>query len=349
MSTFRRIALIKPSALGDIVHTLPVLTALRERYPDAAITWVVNKAYEPLLIGHPHLTETLAFDRGSVRRGFRAGFTAIVHCANELRRRRFDLVLDLQGLLRTGLMTAATAAPVRIGFAAAREGARHFYTKRIEVPDAETIHAVDRYWRMIEAIDAGGSAKRFVLPVRSEERAAAERELAGLPRPWLALAVGSRWLTKQWPPEYFAELANRAFTANGGSVILVGVADDTPLSQQVQSGLRGPSVDLTGKTSLPRLTAILALADVMIANDTGPLHLAAALGRPCIAPYTCTRTAKHGPYGVTGRGVETTVECGGSYLKKCPHGLRCLADLTPPRLWEPLAEVLATWPISRSA
>ena len=108
------------------------------------------------------------------------------------------------------------------------------------------------------------------------------------------------------------------------------------------AALRGPAKDFTGKTTLPRLAALLAAADVMIANDTGPLHLAAAVGTPCVAPYTCTRVAKHGPYGFLGGGVETSVPCGGSYLKTCDK-LICMPDLTPDRLWGRLAEVLETW------
>ncbi len=342
-----RIAILKPSALGDIVHALPVLTALRERFPDAHITWVVNKSYEPLLTGHPHLSETLAFDRGAFRGHAGRAVTYSLRFANQLRRRRFDLVLDLQGLLRTGLMCAATGAPVRVGFANAREGSRHFYTQRIEVPDAAHIHAVDRYWRVVEAIGAGGGAKRFVVPLQQTECDAIERELATLPRPWLAFAVGARWVTKRWSPEHFAELANLAQQQFGGTVLFVGASDDTALSLEVASRLRGPSRDLTGKTSLPRLAALLAAVDVMVANDTGPLHLAAALGRPCVAPYTCTKTALHGPYGGSG-GVETSVACRGSYLKQCPHGMICMPDLTPDKLWRPLAEVLDAWRSSRS-
>src|SRR6266540_4072385 len=122
----RRIAILKPSALGDIVHALPVLSALHERFPDARITWVVNKAFEPLLAGHPHLTNTLAFDRSAFKEPLPATVYSL-RFADELRRRRFDLVVDLQGLLRTGLMCAASGAPVRVGFANAREGSRHFY------------------------------------------------------------------------------------------------------------------------------------------------------------------------------------------------------------------------------
>jgi heptosyltransferase I len=339
----RRIALLKPSALGDIVHALPVLTALRERFPESRITWVVNKSYESLIAGHPHLTDTLAFDRGAFKRGPWEAAAYTLRFANELRRRRFDLVIDLQGLLRTGLMCGFTGAPVRVGFANAREGSRNFYTHAVEVPDAARIHAVERYWRIAEAVGAGGGAKRFVVPVRPEELIAVDRDLAGLPRPWIAVAAGARWLTKRWPVENFAALANRAHAEFGASVLLVGASDDIELSQQLASGLRGPVRDLTGKTPLPRLTAVLARSDAMLANDTGPLHLAAALGRPCVAPYTCTKAALHGPFGSMAGGVETAVACGGSYLRVCPHGLRCFADLTPDKLWPPLAEVLSAW------
>lgn len=339
----RRIALLKPSALGDVVHALPVLTALRERFPDSHITWVVNAAYQPLLAGHPHLSEALPFDRGAFKRNPARAAAYGLHFANELRKRRFDLVIDLQGLLRTGLMCAASGAPVRVGFADAREGSRHFYTHRVEVPDADRIHAVDRYWRVAEAVGAGGGAKRFVVPLNGGAVKAAEGLLAGLPRPWLGLAVGARWVTKRWPPAHFATLANRAQAAVGGTVLFVGAGEDTPLAAEVARDLRGPHRDLTGKTTLPLLAAVLARCDVVVSNDTGPLHLAAALGRPCVAPYTCTTVARHGPYGSLAGGVETSVACRGSYLKRCPHGMVCMPDLSPDHLWGPLSAALDAW------
>lgn len=344
----RRIALVKPSALGDIVHALPVLSALRERFPSARITWIVNAAYESLIAGHPHLTETLVFDRGAYKKGLRSAIGYTLRFAAELRRRQFDLVIDLQGLLRTGLMCRATGAPRRVGFANAREGSRYAYTDKIRVPDADRIHAIDRYWRIVEAFGAGNVPKRFHVPLREAEVAAAKADLALLPRPWLAFAVGSRWLTKRWPTAHFAELARRAQTAFGGSCLFVGTGEDTAMSQDVIATLSGPSRDFTGKTSLPRLSALLSLSDVMIANDTGPLHLAAALGTPCVAPYTCTKVALHGPYTSPNGGVEARVHCQGSYIKKC-DSMICMADLTPDRLWGPLAEVLRRCQHSRSA
>src|SRR5262249_43008864 len=136
----RRIALIKPSALGDVVHALPALTALRRRFPHAHITWVVNRSFEPLLRGHPDLDATLAFDRGAGRGGFWAAFGSWGRFLSRLRRGRFDLALDLQGLLRSGVMTRATGAPRRVGLSGAREGAAWLYTDIVDVPDPPSTH-----------------------------------------------------------------------------------------------------------------------------------------------------------------------------------------------------------------
>jgi lipopolysaccharide heptosyltransferase I len=338
----RRIALIKPSALGDIVHALPVLTALRKRFPTARITWVINTTYEPLIRQHPDLSDTLPFDRGLFKHGIWRACRYAVAFAAELRSRQFDLVIDLQGLLRTGLMCLATGSPYRIGFANAREGSRYCYTHKIAVPDADRIHAVDRYWRVVEALGGGDQPRRFHVPLDADELAAVRAELAGLPRPWVAVAVGAKWITKRWPTVHFAELLRRLQSHYGGSCLFVGTAEDTAATQAVTQGLLGPTRDFTGKTSLPRLAALLALCDVMVGNDTGPLHLAAALGRPCIAPYTCTRVALHGPYTSMAGGVETRVPCGGSYLKRCDTMI-CMPELSPDRLWPPLTEVLDAW------
>ena len=371
-----RIALIKPSALGDIVHSLPVLHALRVKYSSAHITWVVNRSYAALLDGHPDLSEVLPFDR-------RGGALTFFKLAHELFRRRFDLVVDLQGLLRTGVMTAVTLAPRRVGLASAREGSRLAYSDLISCDLDE--HAVDRYWRVAEALGVGDLPKRFHIPISDDARAWALDTLHRLPRPWLVLGVGARWVTKRWPAAHFAELVWRVQRKYGGAAIFIGAADETPIALDVMNRMAGltPSppgfaggegwgegvestrarpgpltptlspakpgergkifwpLDLTGRTTLPQLAAILLLADAVMANDTGPAHLAAALGRPVVAPYTCTKVRRHGPYGQTG-GVESRVWCQGSYIKTCPR-MDCMTELTPDRLWPALDEVLKRW------
>jgi ADP-heptose:LPS heptosyltransferase len=245
----------------------------------------------------------------------------------------------LQGLFRTGLLSSLTSAEVRIGMSTAREGAAWFYTHR--VADDLKEHAVDRYWRVAQALGCDGP-KLFRVPRFPAAAAWAQREFADWPRPWLAVSVGSRWLTKRWPPEHFHELLRRAQAAHGGSVLLVGTRDERAIAERTCVGLVGPWCNLAGRTTLPQLAALLRSADVVIANDSGPLHLAAALGRPIVAPYTCTQVSRHGPYGQEGRAVASTVACAGSYLRHCGR-LDCMNELTADRLWPVLCEILQSW------
>lgn len=337
-----RIALIKPSALGDIIHCLPVLTALRQRYPHAHITWVVNRVYEPLLRGHRDLDDILPFDRRASHRGWLAAARSWLRFLGELRRRRFDLVVDLQGLSRTAVMVLATGARRRVGLSTAREGATWTYTDVIPVADFNALHAVERCWLAAEAFGIGDVPRQFHIPIPADARRWADEITRGQPRPWLMIGPGARWPTKRWPPEYFAALAGRARAEFGGTIFFVGGGDETPLAEAVQARLPGSAHDLTGRTTLPRLAALLERADVMLANDTGPLHLAAALGRPVVAPYTCTKVRLNGPYGAERGAVEATVPCQGSYVKRCSR-MVCMTELTPDRLWPPLYEVLRAW------
>jgi heptosyltransferase I len=338
----RRIALIKPSALGDIVHALPVLAALRRRFPDAHIAWIVNHSYQPLLDGHPDLNETIPFDRKALERGLGRTLVYSLRFLNQLRRRRFDLVIDLQGLFRAGLMTWATGAERRIGLSTAREGAVRAYTDVVPVADFFAIHAVDRYWLVAEALGVKEKDIRFHLPVDPAALHWASERLAAYPRPWLMLGVGARWQTKRWLATHFATVARHVQKRFGGTGIFVGSADEKTAAQQTALTIPGPTCDLTGATTLPQLVALLSLADMLLANDTGPLHIAVALGRPIVAPYTCTRALLTGPYGRRAAVAETTVPCAGSLIKQCDR-MDCMRELTPERVWPLVEEGLVRW------
>jgi lipopolysaccharide heptosyltransferase I len=341
--TPRRIALIKPSALGDIVHSLPFLTALRRRFPRAHLAWVVNRGYEPLLRGHPDLDEIIPFDRNLLRRNWLKGGVEYFEFLRRLHGRRFDLVVDLQCLLRTGMMALATGARCRIGLSSAREGARLCYTHVIaDQRERDSSHAVERYWRVAQALGVQSTQRHFRLAIDPQARQWAQQLLRSCPRPWLAVGVGARWLTKRWPPEHFAELIARAQAQTGATAIFVGAGDEAELSRHAAARLSGPVCQLAGKTTLPQLVALLAEVDVMLANDTGPLHLAVALGRAVVAPYTCTLISATGPYGQDERAVATGVACHGSYLKRCAS-MHCMQELTPDRLWPTLHQLLLSW------
>lgn len=333
-----RVCLIKPSSLGDVVHALPVLAALRDRWPAAHFAWVINRGLRGLVEGHPLLDEVIPFDR-SAASARPSGLRSIGRFLRELRGRRFDVAIDLQGLLRSGIMTAATGARVRVGLASAREGAGWFYSHRA-VDSADRPHAVDRLLSVAELFGADTSRPRFVLAINDTHRDWARAALAEVPRPRLVVNVGARWLTKRWPPEHFATVAARAATLLGAGIIAVGAEEDRPLIYALRAALAPwPVLDLGGQTTLPLLAALAAEADLFLSNDTGPLHLAAATGSPVLGVYTCTRPEWTGPYGPNGHVVRSGIWCAGSCVKTCER-LECMSELTPDRVWPAVAEIL---------
>ena len=334
----RRICIIKPSSLGDVVHSLPILPALRRQFPLAHISWVVNRAFRSLLEGHPDLDRVIAYDRGGSGIGAR-GVTATSRLCGTLLRDRFDLTIDLQGLLRSGLMTAATRAQVRVGMADAREGAGWFYTHTVDASRLG-LHAVERVLRVVSALGIDRGEPSFLLPIGSQEERWSREILSEVPRPRLVLNLGARWLTKRWPPEHFAEVARRAAREFGAGLVVVGSADDRPLALTLARELKPlPLLDLTGATSLIQLGALACESDLFLSNDTGPLHLAAAVGAAVVGIYTCTDPRLTGPYGPRVSTVRSCVWCAPSFQKNCRR-LECFAELTPDRVWPTVRERL---------
>lgn len=323
----RRICLIKPSALGDVAQTLPLLAPLRRQFPQAALSWVVNRGFSPLLEGHPDLQEVIPFERhGSVAASWKLLRT--------LRSRQFDLTIDLQGLLRSGLMTLATGAPLRIGLEMAREGARLAYTHLLPQTGKST-PAYLRYWRLAEMLGLGNLPRRATVTYSLAEQSWVRDRLWGLPRPFIAVHPGARWETKRWPGEKFAEVCGRLSSEFLGSVLVIGNHNDWSLGAHIEREVfrrGGKVVNLAGHTSLKCLAALLEQMDVLISNDSGPLHLASELGTPVVGVYTSTNPAISGPAG-PGRGtVVSASNCPPCYNKRCyrfgSERLICSRDLT---------------------
>lgn len=334
----KSILVIKPSALGDICHSLPVLDFLRHRFPQATLHWVANRAFVPLLNQHPHLSSVIPFDRSAGKKGWGTLASSLKDLVGSLRAVKPDLVIDLQGLLRSAMMAWASGAKVRIGLGDSREGSRWLYTHSVKIP-SQVRHAVDRYWQVALALGGTGSSPLPRLPLAPSWEEEAEKATAGLPRPWLVMGPGSRWLTKRWLPAHFATVGQTFLQKGGGSVILVGTPDEAALSAEIQRSLGNRCLDLTGKTSLGGLAGLLSLADAVLANDTGPLHLAVAMEARVVSPFTCTSVEKTGPYGQLHRGIATRVDCAASFLRECPH-MKCMNELTPDRIWPALESAL---------
>lgn len=329
-----RVCIIKPSALGDVVNAFSTLSALRARWPDATITWVINQSLQGLVEGHPEIDAVIPFDRSGAGKNPR-GLRDFLRFLRDLRARSFDLAIDLQGLLRSGVMTAATGAPVRVGLADAREGAAWFYTHRVTPPGTSNdVHAVDRLLSVARAFGADVSSPRSVVALAEADRNWAREVLSTVPRPRLGLNLGARWETKRWPPAHFAEVARRAVEGRGAGLFAVGAPEDRPLVMELMERLAPiPVVNLCGLTTLPQLAALAGETDVFLSNDTGPLHLVGAAGARVVGVYTCTKPEANGPYGPRADAVKSHVWCAGSYHVHCPYRLECMDELGPDRVW----------------
>jgi heptosyltransferase-1 len=314
MTAPQRILIIKPSSLGDVVHALPVLHLLRRRWPDAKISWLVAPYCSGLLEGHPDLDEVIIFDRrrfGTAWKSPSAGME-LIQFKRDLRRREFDCVIDLQGLFRSGWLAWQTRAPMRIGFANAREWAWMFYTHRVPIATMEQ-HAVDRYLKVAAALGCETEPVEFRFAVSESDRAAAA-EMAGNGEGYAVLMPGANWPTKRWGAEKFAALVETIRERFRLKCIVAGGPDTVELAKQLPA-----AVDLTGKTNLPQLVALLEGASLVVANDSGPMHIAAALGRPLVTIFGPTNPIRTGPYGRMESVVRVDIPCSPCYSRSCSH------------------------------
>ncbi len=343
----RRILLVKPSALGDVVHTLPVVATLKRRYPQAALDWLVEEESAPLVAGHPAVDRLVVSGRRRWLRQLRRGAdvsTALGEIGTfvrELRRRRYDAVLDLQGLLKSALYVIAAGAPVRVGLADAREGARWVLTHRVAVPP-QPVHAVERYLALAAAVDARDVVRDFTIPLVSEDVTAAQHLVADLPRPRVALHPATRWETKLWEVERWRTVA-AALTAEGVGVVVTGGAADAAVAAALCEGLRPAPRSLAGRVALKGLAAVFRSVDLVVTVDSGPMHIAAAVGTPVVALFGPTDPARTGPLG-PGRVLRQPLPCSPCLQRTCriAETRKCMRDLDVASVLAAVRDLLAT-------
>jgi heptosyltransferase-1 len=378
------ILIVKLSAIGDVVHCLPVAAALKAALPDSRVTWLVDKGTAELLHDNPCIDEVIAFEGKSWSREFNSPgswpriMATMRSFYKELRGKQFDVALEMQGLFKSGLLALLSGAPLRIGFDGTREFAEKFLTHRVNVGDyfGHDVPVVELNLRIAEELlrqlgkHGGAIQPKFSLPPTSDtcsQKVAAlitpafgSDELApsmmskdssplDLPetvrRKICVLIPGTTWVTKIWPLEYWYQLANRLAEVFGYKLFIVGAKSEIETNKQlcarINSDNPGTAFDLTTRTSLLDLTALFQVADLVVGGDTGPLHLAAAVGLPnVVGIYGSTPWRRNGPYGKKCLSVSVSLDCQPCYSKHCKiRTVDCLQALSVEKVFSAIAKL----------
>jgi heptosyltransferase-1 len=300
-SALKNILIIKPSSLGDIVMALPALSALRRSFLEARISWLIRPEFEPLLKNHPHLTETILFDRKFLGKAWfhPLALASLLSLIWRLRRSKFDAVIDLQGLFRTASLAWLSGCKKRLGMADARELAHIFYTHKV-AQDRDCIHLVDYYLKIIQTTGASKTQVQFLLTADPAAADAVNRLLitCGIgPNNYAVFVPTSAHKDKCWPLERFAALADKISSRFHLSIIATGAASEKSAVERLRNLSNVPIANFAGATSLNELVSLLKGARLVVSNDTGPGHIAAALGIPVVLIFGRSNPARVAPYG----------------------------------------------------
>ncbi len=372
---FQRILLIKLSAVGDVVHTIPLLNKLRQRYPQARIDWLVTPAIAELLANNPAISNVIEFVRDEWSKPWQlAPYASAARLIAQLRSVQYDLVLDLQGQLRSGVFAFASGAPVRIGFdrprasrwdalprkipdearhhawQGAREGSFLAYTHHVDLPTLD-IHPVDRYlsFGALLGLDAKKADFAFPIPAEAANRIDALLDYYEIAKSRLVvMAPGTNWQTKQWRADAFAEVA-RHFLGKKFAVTLIGSGSEHELCAQVAKLAPG-AINLAGETTLTELAALIRRGTICVSNDSGPMHMAVALERPVVAVFGPTDPVWAGPYRRDNAVVRADLACSPCYLRllsRCTHDHACMKAVSVNDVIARAEKIIAAAPPSR--
>jgi len=333
-----RILIIRLSAIGDVVHTLPAVHLLKKQFPACRITWAVEEVAADLVACYEGIEDVIVSKRTAWMAALRRG-NALAACTEaaaflrRLRRDEFDLVLDFQGLFKSGLLAGLARGKRTIGFAHAREGATLFYTEKAPAPDFSE-HAIVRHMGLVRYLGIRDDTVVFS-PLWGDREQESVARLAGFQgrqdaKPLIVVHSFSTWPTKCWDAGRVATVCDGLIARYDARIVFAGTAADQAQVSGIMSAMKGPADNLAGRTTLRELACLLARSSLMVTMDSGPMHLACAVGVPVVALFGPTAPWRTGPFGSRHSVIRKELDCSPCYRKKtCPLGHhRCMADIT---------------------
>ncbi len=328
MDDLKNVLIIKLSAIGDVIHALPVSYAIKETFPDAKVTWVVEPPSLDLLKMNPCVDKILLFKKKDFRtlKGFMKEFFPFKH---ELQEQSYDAVLDLQGLFKSAAIAFFAKANIKLGICNMRE-----LSDKVSTPvvgENAQGHIVERYLDTARAMGCVVGQVVFPLqvPVEESERARAIMEHAGVREgnPYVAFAIGANWANKRWTPEQFAALGDWFYQLAVVPILIGNGALDEQLAKEIEAKMEIPPINLVNRTNIPQLAHVLRSSRLIIGGDTGPVHLGAALGVRTIMLMGPTNVERNGPFGQLQNAIEVERPCKGCWKRACPKKEICLEQI----------------------
>jgi heptosyltransferase-1 len=324
-----KILILKPSSLGDVVQALPVLRLLKRRWPESEIHWWIDSSLAPLLEGDPDLAGLVLFERR--RWATPAHWPEVLRSIRWMRRQAFDLVIDLQCLARSAAFAWLANGRLLAGLDEIREGARGYYDLAARRASWHT-HAVDWYLEVLRLLQVPVHWNFTWLPERPAVADRVKRQWPTGSARWIILQPGARWPNKRWPVEHYAGLV-RLLAADESETrfAILGAPADRELGAAIASANPQRCLDLTGKLSLPEMVEWIRLGERMVTNDTGPMHVAAALGKPLVAILGPTEPRRTGPYRRPECVLQASLPCVPCMKPRCAYirPMECLHLITP--------------------
>ena len=342
------ILIIKLSAIGDVVHTLPLLEVLRSNFAHARIDWLVEEDARQIIENHKDIDQIIVSRRKSwLQRLARVGevpglVKEIAGFLGELRSKEYDIVIDLQGLFKSGILTGLSRGKRKIGFTGGREGSVLFLTERPFRVDYNR-HAIDRYLETATYLDIHKTPWNGGIPITEEAKRAVDAFLqdVGLQeKKLIAVNPIAKWETKLWEPGKFSLLADRLAGQLSFSILFTGSGADRPQIDGIISNMKNPAANLAGRTGLKELAYLYSRCRLVVSTDTGPMHIAAAMRTPVVAIFGPTAPWRTGPYGKGNRVVRSGVGCSPCFQKVCDHRT-CMREITVEKVFKSVKKSLA--------
>jgi 3-deoxy-D-manno-octulosonic-acid transferase/heptosyltransferase-1 len=342
------ILIIKLSAVGDVVHSLPFLEVLRDRFPSAMIDWVVEEDASGIVESHPEIDRLIIFPRKSwlkrfIKKGEYIGVgKEVTKFLKELKSRRYDIVVDLQGLLKSGILTFLANGKRKIALNGGREGSLIFTNEKVAIPDPD-LHALDKYLCIARYLGATNPVWNGQIPIYDTDEEHVDYLLGEIGNNSTLVAVNpmAKWESKLWELHRFASLADTIKEELGAGVVFTGSEGDKAAIEDIRSGMKTRALNLAAKTTLKELAYLYQKCAAVICTDTGPMHVAAAMGSPVVvALFGPTSPLRTGPYGAKHRVIRAGLECSPCFKKRCDD-MSCMKKITVEMVFGAVREVLS--------